>query len=290
MIFRPKDKRRTTKTRQAGTPAAKYYRSGKISAGGKSPFAKNTRQSSSRRRWLGRGVDVVILTSIMGLLVYSLVVKSTPTVTVNDTSYNSKATYELAARKEFSGIRTKNKITLNEQKISDNLKKQFPEISNVTIELPLIGQTPLVVIEVARPTLKMISANATYVVNSQGVVTGLASGLPATNGLIEVTDRSGFHASTGKQVLEASAVGFIEALKAQLGRSNVPISSLTLPAKAQELDLRTADQPYFVKFFLGGDPAAQIGQLLATRVQFARDGIQPNDYLDVRVQGKIFYK
>jgi cell division septal protein FtsQ len=58
----------------------------------------------------------------------------------------------------------------------------------------------------------------------------------------------------------------------------------------QKLDLRAKDQPYFVKFYLGGDPLAQIGQYLAARHHFNEAGQQPAEYLDVRVPGKVFFK
>jgi hypothetical protein len=70
----------------------------------------------------------------------------------------------------------------------------------------------------------------------------------------------------------------------------VSVSSLTLPKTAQELDLRTKDRPYYVKFYLGGDALLQAGQFLATRRQFDTSNTQPAEYLDVRVEGKIFYK
>jgi hypothetical protein len=70
----------------------------------------------------------------------------------------------------------------------------------------------------------------------------------------------------------------------------VTITSLSLPSKPSELDLRTKDRPYFVKFYMGGDALTQAGQFLAARAQFDRQNHQPADYLDVRVAGKIFYK
>jgi hypothetical protein len=76
---------------------------------------------------------------------------------------------------------------------------------------------------------------------------------------------------------------------AQTRRAGVPIKSLTFPPLAQELDLATEDQPYFVKFYLGGDPLVQAGTFLAARHQFS-SGVKPSVYLDVRVPGKIFYK
>ncbi|MGH7156635.1 MAG: hypothetical protein ACREGG_00760, partial [Candidatus Saccharimonadales bacterium] len=86
------------------------------------------------------------------------------------------------------------------------------------------------------------------------------------------------------------SVGFINTVIAECKHSKVPISSLVLPTTPQELDLHTADQPYYVKFYLGGDVLNEAGQFLAARNHFAQTKQSPSQYLDVRVQGKIFYK
>jgi len=90
--------------------------------------------------------------------------------------------------------------------------------------------------------------------------------------------------------VSASSAKFINTVIAQSKRANVPIVSFVLPNTAQEVDLRTSDKPYYVKFYLGGDALIQTGQFLAARHQFDATNSQPSEYLDVRVAGKIFYR
>jgi hypothetical protein len=90
--------------------------------------------------------------------------------------------------------------------------------------------------------------------------------------------------------LSAIDIAFIKAILVHCAKTGIKVDSLTLPTIAQEVDLRTKDRPYFVKFYLGGDSATQIGQFLAARHNFDQTGSQPGEYLDVRVNGKIFYK
>ena len=289
MISPKKDKQRQSRAGPNGRSSTRHYRFGRSSATPSSPF-RNTGGAGQKASWRSRAVDVVLLTTVIGLVVFNFLVTSPPRINIDDSSYRAQQTYESAVREEFADLRGKSKITLNTQKVADNLKQRFPEISKVTIGVPLVGSTVTVNIEVAKPVLKLVSGGGVYVINTSGVASGLADDLPAAGNLPLVLDESGFSVSVGQPVLEAASVNFIKSLSEQLKMANVPIASLTLPPRAKELDLRTSDQPYYVKFYLGGDAAAQIGQYLATRQQFANDGTIPSQYLDVRVQGKAFYK
>ena len=240
--------------------------------------------------WRSRAVDVVILSILIGLVLFNLILTAPPKVSINDTTYHNQQAYEAAVKEEFLDIRTKTKLTLNSHRVADNLKKRFPELSNVEVNVPMVGAAARVKLKVAKPAFKLVSGGELYVINSNGTASALAANLNGTENLPEIVDESGFKIQLGQPVLEAAAVSFIASLNQQLKLANIQISSLALPPRAKELILRTADQPYYIKFYLGGDSATQAGQYLATRQQFIRDGLTPSEYLDVRVQGKVFYK
>jgi hypothetical protein len=290
--MRPSKKRQKRQANQQpdSRQSAKYYRFGRSSGGQGSPFQVNTVRLSKTRQRRSRAVDVVLFITLLGLIAFNFLLTSSPEVSVSSSTFLNKQSYEAAVREEFSAPWSKTKLSLNTQKVAESLKRRFPEISKVTINIPLVGLSARVQIEIAEPVLKLSSGGQTYVINTNGVASGLASQLNDTSGLPEVVDESGFEIQLGQPVLDAGSVGFIEALNGHLKKANITPTSMTLPTKARELDLRTADQPYFVKFYLGGEPATQVGQYLATRQQFARDSITPAEYLDVRVQGKVFYK
>lgn len=266
-----------------------YYRSGPAEKGS-SPFVKKTVRIGKKRKYIIRILDIVVIIILLYVLGYSLLVKANPKVVVNDTTYHSHANYQAAATKQLSSLKNRNKITLNERGIVDALKKQFPELDNVRVELPLLSETPTIHLSVAKPSFFLASHGANYIIDSQGVATAKAASLPKIKDLTTLTDDSGFSAKLGQQVLSAQNVTFINSVLQQATHANVPVKSLTLPSQAEELDLRTTDHGYYVKFYLGGDPILQSGQFLAARHQFDQSGHQPAQYLDVRVNGKIFYK
>jgi len=270
-------------------PLTKYYRSGDPLAAHRSPFRPSVLKAR-RRRWLAAFIDAAVVAVILFCLVYSLIIKPNPKLLASDTSYHSADVYRQAIASKLKALRNKNKITLDENGIKTALVKEFPEIADVSIELPLLGQTPTVRLDVSKPALFLVSGGQNYIIDSQGRVAGKTSDLPQIKNLATVADQSGFAAEAGKQVLSTAEINFIEVVIAQAKHGGVPIQSLTLPPLAAELDLRASDRGYFVKFFLGGDALQQAGQYLAARHNFDQTGAQPGQYLDVRVSGKIFYR
>jgi len=268
----------------------KYYSSGLSESGGRSPFSKKRPKVNWRYGWAGRAIDATVVAVVLALLFFGLILKTPPSLSVKNNLYRDKSEYQKEVNKQFDSLLNKNKLTLSEQGIAKAIAEKFPEVDKVTVALPVLGQTPKVTISVSPPAFYLTSRGRVYVVDSRGLAVARASDLSETLNLPTIEDQSGFAPSIAEQVLSAPEVSFISSLIRQCSKANVPLSSLILPARAQELDLRSSDSPYFVKFFLGGDPAVQAGQFLAARSAFARDGGQPSEYLDVRVAGKVFYR
>lgn len=286
--FKPKQSQqrvRVSKTPQRA--ALNYYRSAEKPTD--SPFEKKERQKA-RSRLMSKLADYLVASVIVVAIIYSLIVSPSPTLKLSSEAYHKAAVYHDAAVQQFSALKNRNKVTLNEQQIITNLKKSFPEISSGSIDLPIFGETPMLRLNIAKPSFVLNSQGIDYIVNTDGVAVGLAAGLPRIRGLPTVIDQTGFGVQKGIQILSAAEVNFVNNLITQTKHAKVPIASLTLPAKAQELDLRTSDRRYYIKFYLGGDSLLQVGQFLAARHQFDQNGQQPAQYLDVRVPGKIYYK
>lgn len=292
-------KRNSLKTRRVnrsgGRPGPRYY-GGSPQAPPRSPFKKRPALKKpptlkkSAKRLARRLFNATALMALSVGLIYCLTLKPRPKMVVSSSAYHPAIVYETAADKAFGTLRNRTKLTLDERGVINILKKQFPEIDAVKIEVPIISQIITLRLSIAAPTFNFTANNNLYVVGSNGVITGLSSQLAGTSKLPSVIDQSGFTAEPGKQVLGTQAIAFINTVLVQCQRAGVRVLSLTLPATAQELDLRAENQPYFVKFYLGGDVLNQVGQYLAARHKFDSENSQPGQYLDVRVAGKIFYK
>lgn len=264
-------------------PATNHYRQRERTA---SPFQKKATPKAGR---LSRLVDLCLIAVVGFCLVYTLAVRGQPKVVSNTFIYHPKNVYVESATREFSALRDRTKITFDEAGAAVSLKKEFPEISTLRIELPIFGERPVLHLLVAVPELILSSSGQSYVISSDGVAVGLSSDFKQISNLPTISDQSGFKTATGLKVLGSSEISLVNQLIDACKASKIPIAQLTLPPRAKEIDLQTKDKPYIVKFNLDGDPKIQIGQFLAARHQFANGG-DPASYLDVRVAGKIFYK
>lgn len=284
MADRERIRPRGARTGSMGAPRPSYY--GRAKSSSPSPFVKKP----PKNRFLSRLVDGIVLLAVLLGLVYSLIVQPEPNLILSSTAYHAADTYRDRTADKLNALKNRNKLTFDEQEIVSSLRATFPEISNASIELPLFSQKPTIRVIVAEPKLYLSSQNKTYVISSEGVAVGQAAEFAGIKNMTKITDDSGFQIKQGARVLNSNEIGFINELLAQCKRAGVPVASLTLPARAEELDLRTADKSYYVKFYLGGNSLIQSGQFLAARHQFASTHQEPSDYLDVRIEGKIFYK
>lgn len=273
----------------ARRPAPTYYggRRGSSSAT-KSPFQKNIAKKG--KRVLVAGLDFTVVALIIVCLIYSLIVKPAAKVDANSFAYHPSSAYAAVASNKLGSLSNRNKITLSEASVVNALMHQFPEISRASVELPIFSEVPTVHITVAAPTLFLLNQGVNYIVDSDGKAVAKTTDYPKIKNLPQVTDVSSFTAAAGRQVLSSGEINFISTVLAQCRHAGVAVKALTLPQAAQEIDLTTTDQPYYVKFYLGGDVLTQTGQFLAARHQFSTTNTQPSEYLDVRIAGKVFYK
>jgi cell division septal protein FtsQ len=279
---------RTPKTQtDRRAPLRSYYRA--ESSSNSSPFKKKPVQKN-RRKFLFGFLDIVLVLLLVFGLLYSLLLSPHPKVITDNQFFRPTADYAAVAAQQFSSLKNRNKITFDEQAVVDTLQKQFPEISSAQIERPFFSQQATIRLTISKPSFQLSSAGSSYIVGSNGVIVAKSVSLPNIKNLVTVDDQSGFNARVGQPVLSANATAFINTVTAECRHAKVPIATLVLPATPEELDLKTTDQPYYIKFYLGGSVLDETGQFLAARQHFIQTNQAPSAYLDVRVAGKVFYK
>jgi cell division septal protein FtsQ len=249
------------------------------------------------RFWVKRFGLGVLLIVVIVCLADVLSLSTNPQIVpldAPDTLVHNQATYQAAAGKLLAAsLWNRSKLTIDTAKLSRQLQAQFPELAGVNITLPLLAHRPLVYIQSTEPALVLISSQGSFVVGASGRVLTSAVNSPAISRLHlpVVTDQSGLKPTTGSQVLTAADVSFMQTIVAQLAARQFTVSALTLPPAANELDVRLNGQPYFVKFNLqGGDARQQAGTFLATQAHLQDQHITPGAYIDVRVDGRAYYK
>jgi hypothetical protein len=191
-----------------------------------------------------------------------------------------------------NSIFSRSKLLINSDSVARQLQKRFPELRAVSVTVPIASRQPIITIQATQPTLLLAGESGAYLVDSEGVAVMKASELAedVRTNLPIVTDETGAKLEVGQGALPTQTLQFIAELSRQLTAKNVQVSSMTLPAVANELHVRVVGEDYLIKFNVDGDARLQAGAYLATAEQLHKDGIRPQEYVDVRLEDRAFYK
>lgn len=240
---------------------------------------------------------LALVVVVLLVVLYSFTLSSSPAFILTNPSgvpmLRSKQTYQEAAASILGGsLSNMTKITINTDKIAREMQAKFPELETVEVVLPFAGRTPTVEAVTTRPVLRLVSSNGTYLIDSKGrAIIDAKDALHAKELAIPaVEDRADLKITEGQGVLSTQDVTFITTIAKQFAARKVSITSMELPPLASELHIRMSGQPYYVKFNMLTNPSVAAGQYFALMTKLQKDGTTPKEYVDSRVEEKVFYK
>jgi hypothetical protein len=136
------------------------------------------------------------------------------------------------------------------------------------------------------------TAGGAFVIDSRGRALIATSQVPQISklNLPVVADQSGLDVSLGKLALPSRTVAYITEVVGQLNAQHITVTSITIPAGTSALEVRIQGAKYLIKFNLHGDARAEAGTYLAVIAQLNREHKVPAAYIDVRVDGRAYYK
>ena len=182
---------------------------------------------------------------------------------------------------------------MNTERINQHLTSQFPELASVSMTLPLVSHRPVVYLRAAPPAIILHASSGSYVLDTTGkaLLSGAVPPAVSALGLPVLTDQSDLVIAVNHEALRSSDVRFIQTIEFELKAHGLLPGSLILPAASSELDVHILGQPYFIKFNLQSDDARQqVGTFLAVQSQLKGQNILPSAYVDVRVDGRAYYR
>ena len=293
-LFKKQKKQGRVPLNQTGKPksAFSYYAGNKASNTADSVRA---RQASDHKTALFNRLRLIPSIIAIVIILISIAISTTlttaPTINfIGDTSpYQSEEYYTNEAGKIFeSNISNKSKLTINTKNVEEQLIETFPEFDIATVTLPVIGRRPTLTVHIRQPALILTTSSNAFIVDLGGKVVAEASVLPSgiKQGLLTIQDQSGLVVRPGNQVLTTESVTFIKNIQAQLDDKKLEIIQATLPITPNQIDIRLKDVPYLIKADMSGNARLQIGAFLAAR----DSGVKPVEYMDIRVEEKVFYK
>lgn len=214
------------------------------------------------------------------------------------TEKNSVTLRDESAYREYiektlsSSVLNKSKLTFDVKKFEKEMVLEFPELSSVSVSIPLISHKPIISIYAQQPSLLMGSEKGVFILNKNGQAIVKASAQQPVEGLTIplVRDEANIPIELGKGALTSQDVAFITTIVSQFENKKIGIDSLTLPPLASELRVKLTGEKYYIKFSLLTNPRVVSGQYFAARKKFIADNITPSEYVDSRVEEKIFFK
>jgi len=231
----------------------------------------------------------------LGAIVLSIVYSTTLSTTAGikyageQSLYHGTAYYKKNIETILSSsIWNRSKLTINTGRTETALLKAFPEFDVATVTLPVVGRRPTVTIHVRQPIMILASGGKGYVLDRTGSIVALAEDLLSSTRekLPVLQDQSALTAAPGQRAMTSDSVAFILNALAQFKDKQLAVTSITLPVVPNEIDFRLKDTNYYIKTDATGDARIQIGAYLAAR----DNGLSASEYVDVRVEEKVFYK
>jgi len=271
-----------------------YYSSTK----GQEQGTKRPRQKQKKQREFNfnlRTIPMILITiALIGIVAFSTTLSSSAIVLFaeGESPYRSSEAYKNEVQKLLNdSVWNKSKLTISSGKLEATILETFPELDAARVVLPIVGRRPAVTIHARQPILLLTAGNKVLVIDSSGKAVSEADRLPSSvrDKLLIAQDLSALAPSVGDQALTSEAVAFVHDFTEQLKAKNLQIDKIVFPVVANEADIYIKDTKYFIKTDYSGEARLQSGAFLAAKDTFASKG-QPNEYVDVRVEEKVFYK
>ncbi len=239
---------------------------------------------------------IVIIVVVSALTYYSFIKETKVEITnveENTTSIRSHQDYEKIVQ-DFvdSSILNHSKITFDNQGLVEELKEAFPEVQTTEISTNLFTNTLNVKVALTQPVFALETLNKIAVVGENGVTLSVwdKSDFKDIGGLKRVIDSSGIEPEPGKPAFPKEQTLFVAIINEQLQKQNLEVESLTVTTSPYDLHVRLVGKKYYVKFNVLEDPQQQAGALIAFVNNEESRGAVANEYVDVRVEERLFYR
>lgn len=257
---------------------------------------KEDNPSNKSKRILRFWIKRIIILSITAFIIVIAIriLQLTPQAKINITNNSSNQSiinYQSVVDNYLSSNWLENnKATLNKNGLISLIKRQFPDVKAVNIKTSWFSNQVSVSLTIYRSQLFLSTIYNSGVVNSSGKVISLDH--TNVNGMSVVNYPIAIRLKIGSNILTYQDIYFIETVNYELNLKNIKVNQFIVQSGAEELDAYIQSTPsYYVKFnLISGDVLQQTGTYLALIHNLSLSHITPNKYIDVRIDGRAYYK
>lgn len=231
---------------------------------------------------------LVLAVSIMALLIFALsYVSKINQVEISNGGSNreKQQQYTDNLNTQLSqNVLNKNFWLIDQSKMTDELKKSFPEVQDATYNYSIFRHDINVKVVVSQPAFVLESAGNKYLVDSKGRVVDENY---SVGGVVVIIDADNVGYKKGDLALTSANLNYIHNIIEQSKAKNIEIEKISLEHGATELFVKYKGNNYFVKFGLANDPRISFGTFIVAR---DKSGQAPTEYIDVRVPDRAYIK
>ncbi len=250
----------------------------------------NKRQAAKRKRLLGK-TSVISLVAVIGLVFLWSNSRVTEVVLGAEQEIYQHEIQQHLHRNIFANF----KPFISEQSLTADLMEQYPEIESVTIRVPFFGNTLEVEIVKRQAQLVLRTGDGRYYIVDRG---GYAYAVfdPA-----EKNDRVVILSDDTEMVYDLSSNKFLSALTVEFIENTNEILrgfkqyenqtfSYRITDKARVIFVKPSQEKYEVKMQLDRSVVDQTNSLQSALRFYDQEGISPVEFIDVRIDGVVYYK
>ena len=272
-----------------GSSSAQVASSGELNAALKSPRAHAHHLSSLRRRLGFYFILTILIAGVLFMLVSQLMASVTVRVSgVELLPAADKARYSQAIDSYFAARPAERlRFLTNQQALISHMEATDPEVQSVKIE-PGEGLGDALITIVPRTPIARWSINGgNQFVDGNGVVfTRSYFDSPE----LRITDNSGLQADTAESVTSQRFLGFVGLVVGLAKDNGLVVNRVSIPPlTAKQLNVKVRGvHPYF-KLSVDRSAGEQVEDMSRIVRYLKRKHISPT-YVDVRIEGKAFYR
>lgn len=177
---------------------------------------------------------------------------------------------------------------LNEASLSTYLAGRYLEVSTVTKTDSALFSAANFSVSLRRPEVAWKLGDADYFVDASGVSFRDNYFAPPS---VRVRDNSGLQPSSGDLLVSGRFLGFIGQVVALTNASPVgQVSEIVVPGiSSRQIEMRLASRGYPIKLYVEREATFQVEDLVRAVAYFDKRAVSP-EYIDVRVEGKAYYR
>lgn len=272
-----------------------YYRPGNKASTDTSLYKKPIEDEDSG----SRKYSFLILGIFLLILVFASTLSSSVDLSVADDNsvYHEVSEYTETANEILNqSLLNRSKITFNRNDFEAQMRQEYPEIRNISAVIPLGGRDLSVILTVSEPFLRVSSGGETGVVNSAGVLVLESDLIEGGSRLIDLrfaTPQDNF--VKGSRIITSTEIGMIKLLQKELSKlfyneGFVIIDEILFNVRDGQMVISLESLDFDLKVSTYTDAEQQVGAIIATMRQFDSEGVNPEQYIDARVPGRIFVK